>query len=208
MANNSAVQAMLASGADAQKNMFDVWVTFPWDPNEEVVLSTRAQNFEIKDAGVGMDERKYHGTTINVPKTSIEFERKFSLTFRLDASYSLYQQFITWHQTVADPVNGGVANWANSTGKVRVQALTGTYAATSVDTYIDTASTYAISNSTDNAEWTFYDVWVAKVGQPKFDGGDGGALDYAVDFVFGDCDYPFYAGGAINGLGTGGFTAN
>lgn len=208
MANNSAVQAMLASGADAQKNMFDVWVTFPWDPNEEVVLSTRAQNFEIKDAGVSMDERKYHGTTINVPKTSIDFERKFSLTFRLDASYSLYQQFITWHQTVADPVNGGVANWANSTGKVRVQALTGTYAATSVDTYIDTASTYAISNSTDNAEWTFYDVWVAKVGQPKFDGSDGGALDYTVDFVFGDCDYPFYAGGAINGLGTGGFTAN
>ena len=58
MANNSAVQAMLASGADAQKNMFDVWVTFPWDPNEEVVLSTRAQSFEIKDAGVSMDERK------------------------------------------------------------------------------------------------------------------------------------------------------
>lgn len=208
MANNSAVQAMLASGADAQKNMFDVWVTFPWNPNDEVVLSTRAQSFEVKEANVGMDERKYHGTTVNIPKTSIEFERKFSLEFRLDASYSLYQQFITWHQTVADPVNGGVANWANSTGKVRVQALTGTYAATSVNTYIDTASTYAIANSTDNAEWTFYDVWVAKVGQPKFDGSDGGALTYGVDFVFGDCDYPFYAGGAINGLGTGGFTAN
>ena len=108
--NNSAVQAMLASGADAQQNMFDIWVTFPWNANDEVVISTRAQNFQIKEAAVGMDDRKYHGSSVKVPKTSIEFDRTFSLEFRLDASYSLYQQFITWHQTVADPVNGGVAN--------------------------------------------------------------------------------------------------
>lgn len=207
MANNSAVQAMLASGADAQKNMYDVWVTFPWNTNDEVVLSTRSSSFEIKDAAIGTDERKYHGSTINVPKTQIEFERKFSLEFRLDASYSLYQQFITWHQTVADPVNGGVANWANSTGKVRVQALSGTYAATSVETYIETNSTYAIKDAEDNAEWTFYDVWVQKVGQPKFNGSEGGALTYSVDFIFGDCDYPFYAGSGISGKGQGGFIA-
>lgn len=206
--NNSAVQAMLASGADAQKNMFDAWVTFPWTPNNETVLTTRASNFEIKDAKVGTEERKYHGTTVKVPKTSIEFDRTFSLTFRLDASYSLYQQFIIWHQTVGDPVNGGVANWANSTGKIRVQALSGTYAATGVDNYIDTSTTYAIKDSNDNAEWTFYDVWVSGVGQPKFDGSDGGALTYNVDFVFGDCDYPFYNAAGINGTGEGGFVAN
>ena len=208
MANNSAIQAMLASGADAQKNMFDVWVTFPWSPDDEVVLSTRASDFAIKEAEVGEEVRNYHGTSVKVPTTSITFDRSFELKFRLDASYSLYQQFITWHQTVADPVNGGVANWANSTGKVRVQALTGTYAATSVNTYIDTKTTYAIADSDDNAEWTFYDVWVKKVSQPQFAGGDGGALDYSVTFNFGDCDYPFYNGGAINGTGEGGFVPN
>ena len=207
MANNSAIQAMLASGADAQKNMFDVWVTFPWMPDDEVVLSTRAAEFAIKDAEVGEEERKYHGTSIKVPTTQITFDRSFELTFRLDASYSLYQNFVTWHQTVADPVNGGVANWATSTGKVRVQALTGTYAATSVNTYVDTKTTYAIADSDDNAEWTFYDVWVKKVGQPQF-GADGGALTYAVSFIFGDCDYPFYNGGAINGTGEGGYVSN
>ena len=206
--NNSAVQAMLASGADAQQNMFDIWITFPWNANDEVVVSTRAQAFQIKDASVEMDDRKYHGSTVKIPKTSINFERTFSLEFRLDASYSLYQQFITWHQTVADPVNGGVANWANSTGKVRVQALTGTYAATSVNTYIDNSTTYAINDSSDNAEWTFYDVWVSKVGQPNFNGEGGGALKYTVEFAFGDCDYPFYAGSGIAGLQNGGFVAN
>lgn len=204
--NNSAVQAMLSSGADAQQNMFDIWVVFPWSNNEEVAISTRAQNFQIKEVSVGMDDRKYHGSSIKVPKSSIEFERTFSLEFRLDASYSLFQQFITWHQTVADPVNGGVANWANSTGKVIVRALTGTYAATSVGTYIDTKSTYAIANSDDNAQWTFYDVWVSKVTQPNFNGEDGGALKYTVDFAFGDCDYPFYAGSGIAGRKEGGFT--
>ena len=68
--NNSAVQAMLASGADAQQNMFDIWVTFPWNANDEVVISTRAQNFQIKEAAVGMDDRKYHGSSVKVPKTS------------------------------------------------------------------------------------------------------------------------------------------
>jgi hypothetical protein len=154
-----------------------------------------------------MDDRKYHGSSINVPKSSIELDRTFSLEFPLDASDSLLLQFITWHQTVADPVNGGVANWANSTGKVRVQALTGTYAATSVNTYIDTATTYAINDSSDNAEWTFYDVWVSKVTQPNFNGEDGGALKYTVEFAFGDCDYPFYAGSGIAGLQNGGFVA-
>lgn len=207
MANNSAIQAMLASGADAQQNMFDVWVTFPWDTDNEVVLSTRAANFAIKEADVQTEDRKYHGSTIKVPKTEVNMDRQFDLEFRLDASYALYQQFIIWHQTVGDPVNGGVANWANSTGKVRVQALTGTYAATSVNTYIDTQTTYAIADNTDNAEWTFYDVWVSKVTQPSFNGESGGALKYTVTFIFGDCDYPFYAGGAINGLQTGGFVA-
>lgn len=209
MANNSAIQAMLASGADAQKNMFDVWVTFPWDADNEVALSVRAKDFQVQAAEVEVDTRAYHGTEISVPKTSISFDRTFSLNFRLDASYALYQQFITWHSTVADPVSGGVANWANATGKVRVQALSGTYAATSVNEYIDTKTTYAISDKDDNAEWTFYDVWVTKVGQPSFTGGkESGAAEYEVSFKFGDCDYPFYANGAINGLGTGGFVAN
>jgi hypothetical protein len=202
MANNSAVQAMLASGADAQKNMFDVWETFPWNPNDEVVLSTRAQNFEVKEANVGMDERKYHGTTVNVPKTSIEFERKFSLEFRLDASYSLYQQFITWHQTVADPVNGGVANWAAALGTVKVTALSGAYNGTSTgDIY--NAEDGSITGDA-NPTWTFYDVWVSKVGQPQFKTAGGDALTYAVSFKFGDCDYPFYNATGITGTGDGG----
>lgn len=209
MANNSAIQSMLAAGADAQKNMFDTWITFPWDSDNEVVVSTRANDFKINEAKSGVEDRSYHGTTVSVPTTKVDFTRSFTLNFRLDASYSLYQQFITWHSAVADPVNGGVANWANSTGKVRVQALTGTYAATGVNQYIDTKTTYAIADNDDNAEWTFYDVWVQSVGQPQFTGGaDGGAMTYDVTFYFGDCDYPFYNGGAINGTGEGGFVAN
>lgn len=196
---NAALTAMVDSGADAQKNMFDTFITFPWNTDDEVIVSTRAKDFSVPEAATGTDERKYHGTSIKVPKTEITFDRKFSLTFRLDASYALYQQFITWHSITADPVSGGVSNWATSRGTVRVQALSGTYAATAVHSYEDTKSTYAIADAETNAEWTFFDVWPEKVGQPKFTGDAGGALDYTVEFNFYDTNYPYYNGGGIQG---------
>ena len=49
MANNKAVQALIQSGADAQKNMFDIWVQFPWD-EEGTLVSMRAADFTIPQA--------------------------------------------------------------------------------------------------------------------------------------------------------------
>ena len=204
MANSKAVQALIQSGADAQKNMYDVWVQFPWD-EEGTLVSMRASKFDIPAAEVGTDPRSYHGTTIEMPTSEQKFERKFSLSMRLDASYAFYKQFIAWHQTVVDPVNGGVANWPTATGKVTVRALSGTYAATGVGEYIDQQN-YNIKGDT-NAVWTFYDVWVSKVGQPQFDNSGGGHIEYEVNFVCGDVDYPFYNAAGITGTGDGGYTA-
>lgn len=204
MANNKAVQALISSGADAQKNMFDVWVQFPWD-EEGTLVSMRAAKFDIPPIETGFEPRSYHGSTVETPTTEAKIDRKFSLTFRLDASYAFYKQFIAWHQTTADGVNGGVANWATATGKVTVKALTGTYAATGVGEYIDQQN-YNIKGDT-NATWTFYDVWVKKVNQPSFDSSGGGHIEYQVDFVCGDIDYPFYNAAGITGTGDGGYTA-
>lgn len=202
MANNKAVQALIQSGADAQKNMYDIWVKFPWD-EEGTLVSMRASKFDPPKEDVGTEARNYHGSKIEMPTSESKIERKFTLTMRLDASYAFYKQFIAWHQIVVDPVSGGVSNWPTATGVVTVKALSGTYAATGVGDYIDQQN-YNVKGDS-NATWTFYDVWVQSVGQPSFDSSGGGSMTYEVQFQCGDIDYPFYNGAGITGTGDGGY---
>ena len=103
---------------------------------------------------------------------------------------------------VADPVNGGVANWAAALGTVKVTGLSGAYNGTSTND-IYSAENGSITGDA-NPTWTFYDVWVSKVGQPQFTTEGGDALKYSVAFKFGDCDYPFYNATGITGTGSGG----
>jgi hypothetical protein len=44
------------------------------------------------------------------------------------------------------------------------------------------------------AVWTFYDVWVSKVGGVQFTTAGGDANNYTVGFEYGDFDMPIYGG--------------
>ena len=201
MANAKAVQALVNRGADAMDNMFDVSIQFPWAEAGSVV-TTRIDGFNIPDAGNDGYDISYHGVTMKRPSSKQTFNREFELTFVLDAAYALYGEFVNWSMMVADPVNGGVANWAAALGTVKVTALSGAYNGTSTgDIY--NAEDGSITGDA-NPTWTFYDVWVSKVGQPQFKTAGGDALTYAVSFKFGDCDYPFYNATGITGTGDGG----
>ena len=200
-ANSTAIQALVNRGADAMDNMFDVSIQFPWADGGSVV-TTRVDGFNIPDAANDGYDISYHGVTMKRPASKQTFSREFELTFVLDAAYALYGEFVNWEMMVTDPVNGGVANWAAALGTVKVTALSGAYNGTSTgDIYkADDGSITGDANPT----WTFYDVWVSKVGQPQFKTDGGAAITYPVSFKFGDCDYPFYNGTGITGTGSGG----
>jgi len=194
MAENAYIKALVDSGADSFDNMYEVLIAFPWESDNEYTLTVRAEGFEVPTFGTKTYPREYHGNTQIVPAPKQEGERKFSLTFRLDASYNLFGQFQSWQSSVADQVTGGVANWAAVTGKVRVVQLTGAFVATSLPNSIGQTSDGSVDNKDTNATWQFTDVYVAKVGQPKFKTAGGDAIMYTVDFVFADCPkYPFMA---------------
>jgi hypothetical protein len=201
MANAKAVQALVNRGADAMDNMFDVSIQFPWAEAGSVV-TTRIDGFNIPDAGNDGYDISYHGVTMKRPSSKQAFNREFELTFVLDAAYALYGEFVNWSMMVADPVNGGVANWAAALGTVKVTALSGAYNGTSTGDIYNAEDGSIIGDA--NPTWTFYDVWVSKVGQPQFKTAGGDALTYAVSFKFGDCDYPFYNATGITGTGDGG----
>ena len=201
MANATAIQALVNRGADAMNNMYDISIQFPWAEAGSAV-TTRVEGFQIPDAGNEGYDISYHGVTMKRPHSKQTFNREFELTFTLDAAYALYGEFVNWAMMVADPVNGGVANWAAALGTVKVTALSGAYNGTSTkDIY--NAENGSITGDA-NPSWTFYDVWVSKVAQPNFQTAGGEAIQYAVSFKFGDCDYPFYNGTGITGTGTGG----
>jgi hypothetical protein len=174
--------------------MYEVMVSFPWEANNEYTLTVRAEGFEVPTFGSKTYNREYHGNTQILPAPKQEGERKFSLTFRLDASYGLFGQFQSWLSSNIDPVTGGVSNWPAVLGKIRVVQLTGAFVATSLPNSIGKDKDGSIANAPTDATWQFTDVYVTKVNQPKFKTAGGDALTYTVDFVFADCPkYPFMA---------------
>lgn len=228
--NNKAIASLVAAGADAMKNMYDIAIEFPGDSDGSIV-TVRANSFDVPTPSVETYQIKYHGETFDRPKSEITLDRKFTVTFRMDSAYALFGKFVQWQSTVVDHVKGGVSNYAPVHGRVTVTSLSGAYNATNdlyqnvgtignnivstatsgltsvgEDVGSTTTSVGVISQGDTNPTWKFYDVWVSKVDQPKFDRESADALEFEVEFHFGDCDYPLFNGKGITGTGDGGIT--
>jgi|LAHS01.1.fsa_nt_gb hypothetical protein len=201
-ANNSFIQALVNSGADAMKNMYDVYITLP-GASEAQMLTVRAEGFKVPEMGTEPYEVKYHGTTYKKPKSEMTFDRQFELTFRMDAYYNLLGEFSQWHSMVVDAISGGVSNVAAALGKVKVCSLGSPFIASAsnndygISKWRDSDTGTLKENSDSGKEsvvWRFYDVWVSKVAQPEFSTDSAEAMKFTVTFQFGDCEFPYYNG--------------
>ena len=192
---NNALTALIEAGADAQANMYDVELEFAdWN------ATVRAEGFEIPAVEAPTYTNKYHGVGYDRVKTEQTFERKFSMTFRMDAKYGLYQAFtslLAWH---VDPNTGGVAN-ANidKVGTVTVRTINSAvvaagdsdgqaYSVKGIESYDNSAKTGIKKDS--GMEWKFKGCFVTKVDMPKFKTDGADLVTFAVDFHFGDVEYP------------------
>ena len=201
---NSGLQALIEAGADAQTNMYDVELEFAnWN------ATVRASGFEIPDVEAPTYENSYHGVKYPRVKTEQGFERAFTLEFRMDAKYGLYQamtSLLAWH---VDPNTGGVSN-ANidKVGKVTVRTIDSAIVAA------DNAAAGTLAGaplgleeySNPNAgpgkgliqgglEWVFENCFVTKVTMPKFSTDSADVIKFSVDFKFGKVKYPGFAAG-------------
>lgn len=193
---NKALTALIEAGADAQANMYDVELEFAdWN------ATVRAEGFDIPAVEAPTYTNKYHGVGYDRVKTEQTFERKFSMTFRMDAKYGLYQAFtslLAWH---VDPNTGGVAN-ANidKVGTVTVRTINSAvvaagnsdgqaYSVKGVDIY--NSNERGLDKKPENVmEWKFKGCFVTKVDMPKFKTDGADLVTFTVDFHFGDVDYP------------------
>jgi len=183
---NRAVDALVNAKADAYSNMYDIWIRFPWEDSHSLV-SVRAEGFEPPESSIETDKKEYHGNEINRPKPKVVQEKKFSINFSLDASYNLYGQFTIWKSQVVDAVTGGSANWAAVMGDIKVKALAGAYIPSTLDWKAEDGSLFGAgspSSSDANASWEYGNIYVIKVGEPKFKREGSERLTYTVDFIF------------------------
>lgn len=202
---NRFLQDLIDDSADAMTNMYDVFITFPGSDNgdQQTLMSVRAEGFDIPEATTGTYEVKYKGNTYTKVKSEIDFSRKFSLTLRVDAAYNLLETFEKWHAYTANPATGGVANYPAAKGTVTVNAIATPFTAYGDSNTTDTSSIFGNSNMSNQGEflssgkyiksWVFEDVWVAKVGQPKFKREGADASTVTIEFNFGQTpSFPGY----------------
>ncbi len=127
--SNSMTSSMLAYGADAFKNMYDIAIKFP-TLSEDVgsqLVSIRAKGIKLPDFGIATYERSYHGNKIKLPKPEQEFERHLEIVFTMDAAFAYYKLFCEWLTGVGNPDNGGVSNFPTLFGEIYVNSIKGFY---------------------------------------------------------------------------------
>lgn len=196
----SAATLLMTATGDAMNNMFDVGVKFPWETSGDGIhpeVSYRCSGFEPPEDKTETYPVTWHGITVQKVKSGINMERKMSLTFRVDATYELYNKFKAWEKVTRDVNTGGVANTASALGQFWVWAPGSEYNAT--DSFEKKPNGQGGAYLRDSMEgkvadlyWLYDNAQVINVSKPKFsNGASGEKMDYTVEFIFGDVNDPF-----------------
>lgn len=192
---------------DAMDNIYDILIEWPWAGGSsnggvisgaEAAASYRASGFNIPEPKTKTYSVSWRGVSVEKVAAGVELSRKFELTFRLDANYALYQKFVAWRKVTNDINTSGVSNTESALGKIQVFAPGAEYNSMSWTPAKEAVAeknmlSHSLKNVT-NIVWTFEDVQCVNVGQPQFKNGTtGAAMNYKVEFIFGDANYPFYS---------------
>jgi hypothetical protein len=183
----SVITTLLDSGMDAYSNLYDVQIDFPTITgitDSTYSSSVRAMGFQPPELSLGEYNVSYKGLQLVRPTPKITGNRTFTIEFRLDANYTLYNNLLAWKHI-----------WVNPSGEGNIQVGDGDGATTPsqygtikvncyrINTDIDG---YSGSNSFGNAEvWTFYDVICSKVGTPNFQRAGTDPVTITSEFIFG-----------------------
>lgn len=198
----SAASLLMQSTGDAMNNIFDVGIVFPWDSGSDGTslpeVSYRCKGFNPPEDKTKTYDVSWHGITVKKIQAGIDMAREFELTFRMDATYALYNRFKAWKKVTTDVNTGGVANTASALGQVWVYAPGSEYNATAsfgADNPNGKDGAYlskTLQGKVNDLYWLYDSVQVIEVGQPQFSNeATGKAMEFKVKFIFGDVNDPF-----------------
>lgn len=226
---NSQISALHSIGADAMDNLFDIEITIPTSsaaatPAAATASSTatiqdqfrlRCEGFEPPKFSQKKYEVRYKTVGMNRPASRIDGSREFSLTFRLDAYYTVYKALLDWRSILFEPSTGYATAALDpalgyTLGKIDVytqilppvRKANGSYdipgvTYKSLSTLTGTAMADGVYelNPSDNSTiavcaWSFFDVWISDLTEPKFTVGGGEIQKVTATFQFGEYRSP------------------
>lgn len=194
------IATLIDTGGDAFTNLWDVNIMWPLNVAGSVAggadstqkTSARALGFTPPPNLTAITYAvKYKAVTVTRPGAEATGDRRFTIRFRNDNYYDLYDNFIKWKHLLVDP--SGQSNAAINkfyTGlKVEDTTRLGQIVVKASD-----SNTYQDSDNWDKAigadniknliEWTFYDVAVLDVKLDPFSRDNSAAQLFEVDFMF------------------------
>lgn len=211
------ITALLDSGFDAFTNLYDVIITPPTKVTDagapgagfeaaagQNSLAVRAQDFTPVTLDVNTYQVHYKTTALTRPGAKFEGERKFTLTFRVDASYKLLDLFLAWKHIYADPSNETLINYgalgetaeitgennAANYGVIKVSGFTSQIGQASIDASAIPAGTPPANASVIAATWEYHQCMVTKVTPPAYSREGSNPATFQVEFVFGKMSEP------------------
>lgn len=194
---------MMEGTADAMDNIWDAYVDWPWggDDTDAMEFSYRCQGFTPPQNPTKTYGVVWHGVEAQMIAAGSGMTRKFKLTYRLDATWNLYNKFVTWKKITNDSNTSGVANKAAALGNLFFAVPNTEYVSTSFPqptTKAPSGTSIMIGGGKDGdgkilqqpkncIVFGFADVQVVDVTPIKFQQSkDGKAPSFDVEIVFGD----------------------
>ena len=167
-------------------------------------LALRCQGFDPPHFSLKTYDVRYKTVGIKRPAARIEGERIFKLQFRLDAYYNVYRVLLTWRSLVMQPSTGfaatSIADYqTQSPGSVVVYAIDAPISQKTGKGYNADGESrghtlafpggdydLAAANAGADFGWSFQDVWLTDLEEPKFKTGSGEVQLVTATFAFGE----------------------
>lgn len=211
---NGQITSLLNTGMDAFTNLWDVQITFPTNviTDSSIIannFSVRAVSFNPPELTISTTNVDYKGVQLTRLTPKIQGERTFTLEFRMDSTYDLYQYLLKWKHIWVDPSGegnirpGGLADFLGTTtgsvagdgakyGTIKLQSYS---SETSLDGYSAPNTVGSASNL--GALWQFYDVICTKVGSPTYQRANSDFVTISSEFIFGRIIEPYSSGSFV-----------
>lgn len=193
----SNIQILVESGADAMDNMWAAKFYWPFDETVGAAdLVWRIESFDIPEAKVKTYKKTFLGVEYTKTASGMDLSRDFTLTLTMDATYAIYNRFLTWQKAKIDANNGGSSNFTPYLGAIEIYALGQPFSAQDFNggEYLDAEGNFGADLQSKSLVWKLYDVAINEVGSPKFKNSktDGSPMTYTVKGTFGRFKSPFY----------------
>jgi len=170
----SVIDTVYAAGDDALQ--YEWQVTFGTIPYLDTTtdFNVRCSNVDIPTASVGTYTVDWKSENFNKPNGKVTTPKQFSITFRVDKAWKVYQAFLGWNHAIVNPSTGGTAidsNLGISTIRTPVTVTTG---------YYNTDGTFTATGQV----WNFTGCWPQEVGNPTLDNASGDPATTTITIQF------------------------